>query len=640
MNIIPIAGNESVEDGRTTKQSDNTEKIASQKTLALTPKQVAKLKIIDIACGSGSFLLGAFQKLIDYHIEWYTTHSEDIKTENNVPDAYKDGDGNYHLSPRKKRDILVNNIYGVDIDRQAVEVTQMSLYLKVLEGENAETLNPQMTLALKEVYLPSMTNNIKCGNSLIGTDFTSQGEMFDEESRHKVNPFDWEMEFGDIMKDGGFDVVIGNPPWGAEFDEFQLEYLREKNHQIIVRMIDSFMYFVYAGIQTIKKNCYFGMILPDVILYQKDNLKLREYLIDECSLDEIINLGNGVFEKVTRPTCILTSSKGLTRKNIVRLADLREDCEMLHKGVIPWSNIQQSQLSELPDKVFPTADIDDYKILKKAKSVKQNELNYYLDEDGIQRGVSPDLKKAFIVNNSIIAKYKLEKTHLKNVLTGGKEVKRYGFMWGKDRLIYTNKDTDFKKIPHICSFIDSFRSKITCEEVKQGKHLLYVLHRSRNENIFLKKEKVLGVITEDEIKVTIDNEQYYATDGLYLFATKDANAKFIIRVLNSRFFVFLYRLISLESGRVLAQVKPTVINQLPIRTIDFNNPAEKKIHDTVVSLVEKMLELNKQLRKAHFDSEKEPIERQIAATDKKIDDIVYELYGLTEEEIKIVEGKA
>jgi len=90
----------------------------------------------------------------------------------------------------------------------------------------------------------------------------------------------------------------------------------------------------------------------------------------------------------------------------------------------------------------------------------------------------------------------------------------------------------------------------------------------------------------------------------------------------------------------LAQVKPTVINQLPIRTIDFNNPAEKKIHDTVVSLVEKMLELNKQLRKAHFDSEKEPIERQIAATDKKIDDIVYELYGLTEEEIKIVEGKA
>ena len=100
----------------------------------LSPKQVAKLKIIDIACGSGSFLLGAFQKLIDYHIEWYHQHPKDIQTVNNVPDAYTDVNGNLRLSSRKKRDILVNNIYGVDIDRQAVEVTQMSLYLKVLEN--------------------------------------------------------------------------------------------------------------------------------------------------------------------------------------------------------------------------------------------------------------------------------------------------------------------------------------------------------------------------------------------------------------------------------------------------------------------------------------------------------------------------
>ncbi len=107
----------------------------------------------------------------------------------------------------------MNNIYGVDIDRQAVEVTQMSLYLKVLENENADTLNPQMTLALKEVYLPALAGNIKCGNSLIGTDFGAQGEMFDDGARMKINPFDWEMEFVEIMKNGGFDCVIGNPPY-------------------------------------------------------------------------------------------------------------------------------------------------------------------------------------------------------------------------------------------------------------------------------------------------------------------------------------------------------------------------------------------------------------------------------------------
>ena len=94
-----------------------------------------------------------------------------------------------------------------------------------------------------------------------------------------------------------------------------------------------------------------------------------------------------------------------------------------------------------------------------------------------------------------------------------------------------------------------------------------------------------------------------------------------------------------EIGRTFAQVKIVNLKQLPIRTIDFTKPAEKKMHDDLVSLVEKMLELNKQLQKAHFDSEKEPIERQIAATDKKIDKLVYDLYVLSEEEIKIVEGK-
>src|SRR5208283_5266089 len=192
--------------------------------MLLSPKQVAKLKIIDIACGSGSFLLGAFQKLIDYHIEWYTEHPKDIQTINNVPDAHNDVNGNLQLSSRKKRDILVNNIYGVDIDRQAVEVTQMSLYLKVLENENADTLNPQMTLALKEVYLPVLTNNIKCGNSLIGTDFGAQGEMFDDGARMKINPFDWEVEFVEIMKNGGFDCVIGNPPYGMVLDENHKSY--------------------------------------------------------------------------------------------------------------------------------------------------------------------------------------------------------------------------------------------------------------------------------------------------------------------------------------------------------------------------------------------------------------------------------
>jgi len=155
------------------------------------------------------------------------------------------------------------------------------------------------------------------------------------------------------------------------------------------------------------------------------------------------------------------------------------------------------------------------------------------------------------------------------------------------------------------------------------------------------EEKIVIRQTGDSLIATIDKSQFIVRDNLYTIINKSASLdlRYFLGILNCALFDFYYQTQNPEKGEALAQVKATVIKNLPIRTIDFTNPAEKKMHDDLVSLVEKMLELNKQLQKAHFDSEKEPIERQIAATDKKIDELVYTLYGLTEEEIKIVEGK-
>ncbi len=609
-----------------------------KRKLKLSPKQVSKLKIIDIACGSGSFLLGAFQKLTDYHLEWYRDHPKDVETYHNVPDAYGDANGLLRLSSRKKRDILLNNIFGVDIDRQAVEVTQMSLYLKVLEGENAETLNPQMMLALKEAYLPSLGNNIKCGNSLVGTDILAQADLFDSESTQKLNPFDWEVEFSEILKTGGFQVVVGNPPWGIGFDELQLQYLRERNREIVVRMIDSFMYFVYRGITILGQNGHFGMILPDVILYQKDNLKLRRYLLENSALEKVINLGNGVFQKVTRPTCILTLSKNTSKRSAASVIDLSANCEALGSDSLNWTIVPQSQMLRLPDLVLVTSSTAGYEVLSATQRLPHRKLQDFVDGDGIQRGVSPDLKEAFIVDAATAKKHKLERSHLRRVVTGGRQVKRYGIEYDGRLLVYTGRDTEFNEIPGICKFIDGFKSQITCQEVSQRKHSLYSLHRARDETIFLKEKKILGVITEDEIKVAVDDQKLFATDGIYLFACQGIDPYFLVGVLNSKLFVFLYRLLSLESGRVLAQVKPTVISELPIRAVDLGKPGEKRVHDDIATCANTMITLHEQIHKAAFDSEKEPIRRQIAATDKKIDKLVYELYGLTEEEIKIVEG--
>ena len=177
-----------------------------------TPDEVTKLKILDPACGSGSFLIGAYQYLMDWHLEWFNNNDPEKWARGKNPRLYMAANG-WLLTTAEKKRILLNNIYGVDIDRQAVEVTKLSLLLKVLENENKETIGKQLSL-FKERALPDLGNNIKCGNSLIGSDFYEgkSRDMFSEDEQEKINVFDWERAFTEVFANGGFDTVIGNPP--------------------------------------------------------------------------------------------------------------------------------------------------------------------------------------------------------------------------------------------------------------------------------------------------------------------------------------------------------------------------------------------------------------------------------------------
>jgi len=157
------------------------------------------LAILDPACGSGSFLLGAYQYLLDWHVDYYSQGPKKW-TRGKTPRVYQDRHGAYRLTTAERKRILLANIHGVDIDPQAVEVTKLSLLLKVLEGEDAETMGSQLELTHQRA-LPDLANNIKCGNSLIGPDFYQgkQLDAFDEEEAYRINAFDWNAEFPDIM---------------------------------------------------------------------------------------------------------------------------------------------------------------------------------------------------------------------------------------------------------------------------------------------------------------------------------------------------------------------------------------------------------------------------------------------------------
>jgi len=274
------------------------------------PKDVRDLHILDPACGSGSFLLGAFQCLMDWHLDWYTKEYEKTdsiptvvpekgkRKKRSDPQAiYQGQGGQWYLSTAEKKRILTNNIFGVDIDANAVEVTKLSLLLKVLENESSETINSQLKM-WHERALPNLSNNIKCGNSLIGPDFyeNQQSAMFDEEEALRINAFDWEQEFPEIFKKGGFDAVIGNPPYGDYFDKTEKEYLKynfvnKKGEK------ESHLYFIESAFNVLKNGGLFGYITPNTWLTILNSREIRNFLLKRVSFYHICELSKYIFKE-------------------------------------------------------------------------------------------------------------------------------------------------------------------------------------------------------------------------------------------------------------------------------------------------------------------------------------------------------
>ncbi len=570
----------------------------------------APLRVLDPACGSGSFLLGAYQHLLDWHLSWYAQHEPEKWARGRNPAVFQARNG-WQLTMEKKKEILTRHIFGVDIDAQAVEVTKLSLLLKVVE-------NPGQLSLMGERILPDLGENIRCGNSLIGPDYYEgrQMAMFDQEERDRINDFDWNNEFSAIFKHGGFDVVIGNPPWGANIDK-ELEYFHNKYPDTTQEHTDSCKLFIDRAISLTASGGFTSMIVPNTILRQ-NRLKDVRHLLLQNQIVSILDLGENVFKNVVAPSCVFVVRRQYPGKNnqirflnLTKYTNSQKALLLLNNNEVSAS-IDQDTFSNNSDYAFvlPIKKISSqFKQLDEFTSLvlKDAGINYQRVKVGMQEKGKSDLSSRLLYegvkqNDSDVMFWK------------GSDIDRYWIKASTQRYCRTN----YKKF------------------LKPNE----VVHL--NKKIYDLVPKILFRQTADKIIATIDYKGvWFGRSIITLIPNNLLNYKleYFLGLLNSKYLNYLYNQIAQESGRVFAQVKLTKVNQLPIRIINFNDSTDVGCHHQMVSLVENMLALHRQLAAARLPDDKERLQRQIQATDRQIDRLVYELYGLTEEEIRIVEGE-
>ncbi len=589
-----------------------------------TPKQVAKLRILDPACGSGSFLIGAYQCLLDWHRDWYVADGPEKHTKELYEGTGDAAGGNWRLTTAQRKRILLNNIYGVDIDPQAVEVTKLSLLLKVLEGENEQTLTSQFKL-FHERALPDLGSNVKCGNSLIGPDFYEnrlvgairESPLRDEEERYRINVFDWNAEFPEIMNPssssgGGFDAAIGNPPYvfGRDWKALNIsdevkEYLGTK-YKSSPYQLDMFSIFMEKAFHLCCSTGCVGQIVPNVWLNNTYSSSTRAFVLSHAIDLQITTPPPNVFPGLTVDTVVYSFQKATHPGKSFRILQMRQGTlvEVATHGVEEYLDGQRPISTALDEGSASFV----FRLKKTCAELK--------DFAEITRGVHSYRiggygQTAFGLGAQTMRDVNERPYHSKSYEKGYRP-----FIYGRDLRRFTQPEAS--------------------EFVKYGPWLAEPRRSKFFEGDRVYSRKILG----KRLIVTVERTNSVADQQVYITRPKADNvgAAYLAGILGSRLISFFIRIFYNEVSDAFPQIKVGQLQSLPVP--ETSSPGWKEKHRQMVELVERMLSLHKQSVTAKTDHDKIVLQRQIDATDKQIDALVYELYGLTEEEIKIVEEKS
>ncbi|MEI6728948.1 MAG: TaqI-like C-terminal specificity domain-containing protein [bacterium] len=467
----------------------------------------------------------------------------------------------------------------------------------------------------------------------------------------KVNPiyhnaFEWRFEFPEVLDDEGgfvgFDVVVGNPPYGVDLDDDSKALFKIIYEDVHLRTPDTFNYFISRSIQLLRENGFNSFIVPNNLLFQNEFEKTRKLILTQEKVDFVYNLGDNIFDDANVPTCLYLFQKQNQGKFDLSYADYRnwgkDPKNLFNSDKI--QKISNTDLLKIPSFIFGVSS-EAIKIIEKVKN--QSVLVDDIVEE-MASGISTGGDKIFRISETKAKDLNLESDLLKKVLVGG-ELGKYSINYTDNLLLYMNKSVQIEKYQNAANYLSEYEEQLKMKrETVKGMIPYWCLHWPRYVGLFT-GEKIIMRQTSDKIIATYDNQGFFVLNSILVLKLKTGSPfsyNLVLGILNSSLNQFIYSNFTQEGGRTFAEVKPKNVRKLFIPLLDTHE--KQKIAGRIEGLVERII-LMKNVGNTPSASLPPLIEGNLsdaafdtASLESQIDELVFELYGLSVEERGVVLG--
>lgn len=605
-------------------------------------QKVKDIKIVDPACGSGAFL----SKAADILVEIHEAIHEQLYKDNKTLDKHFD-------TIRERRTILLNNIYGVDLNEESVEITKLSLFLKVCR---------------KDLKLPNLDENIRCGNSII-----------DDKEYAGDKAFNWEQEFPQVFPEK-FDIVIGNPPYVRQEKIKEIKPYLKQHYETYTGVADLYVYFFEKGLHVLKKEGYLGYISSNKFTKANYGKQLRKYILKNTVFEKYVDhTWDKIFESATVHSSVIVlenNPKNVGNQILINNEFLLDQSRLNDES---WS-IESPEILDLREKIENSG----------TKLKEFSDLNFY-------RGILTGYNEAFIIDKftkQALIKEDPKSEEIIKPMIRGRDVLRWVINYKDIYLIFTRRGIDIDSYPAVKRYLEQFKDRLTPKNKgqkigrKPGDYEWFEIQDTVAYYYEFEQEKIVYPVIVPRTFAVYDNRGFFTNDKCFIITSNNLNLKFLSALLSSKTLNFIFRFLAstLEGKRY--EMRKISIEQLPIY------PASAEQQQPLIELTELMLDVNKQLqeevkgfqdwlnhtysigklskklenyyeldldtfleelrkkkvdvksRQNYQNLKKEfeesvaviaPLQQQIQTTDDEIDRMVYELYGLSDDEIQIIE---